>query len=322
MKRNIYIYVFIIFSQIIGCGNKQTIKRSTIAMGTIMEIQIRDADETLANKLIDESFAEIKRLDTLFSTYLVGNEMWRINNSESDTIKVDDEFFFILKKCDQLWRETNGAFDPAVGNLIDIIGFEKNNPHLPDSKQIKNALEKIGWNKIKLAEPNFLIKPTHVKLSFNALIPGYAADKASQLLLKNGIKNFLVNAGGEIFAKGENWKIGIQHPRRQNELLNTISLNGISVSTSGDYQQYFKKNGKRYSHIFNPVTGLPANQCEAVTIIAKDGLTSDALSTGIFVMGPENGMRLVEKLADVEALIVDTTGTIYQSTGFGKYLLR
>jgi thiamine biosynthesis lipoprotein len=308
--------------QIVGCDKQQTIKRSTLAMGTIMEIQIRGVDESLANKLIDESFAEIKRLDTLFSTYLVDNEMWRINNSQSDTIKVNDEFFFILKKCDQLWRETNGAFDPAVGNLIDIIGFEKNNPHLPDSTQIKNALKRIGWKKIKLAEPNILIKPVHVKLSFNALIPGYAADKVANLLMKNGIKNFLVNAGGEIFANGDNWKIGIQHPRKQNELLNTILLNGISVSTSGDYQQYFKKNGRRYTHIINPITGLPANECEAVTIIAKDGLSSDALSTGIFVMGTENGMRLIEKLADVEALIVDSTGSIHQSSGFEKFLLR
>lgn len=322
MKQNFYICLIIIFFQFVGCDNQQTIKRSTLAMGTIMEIQIRGVDESLANKLIDESFAEIKRLDTLFSTYLVGNEMWRINNSESDTTKVNDEFFFILKKCDQLWRATNGAFDPAVGNLIDIVGFEKNNPHLPDSKQIKNALEKIGWKKIKLAEPNILIKPAHVKLSFNALIPGYAADKVANLLMKNGIKNFLVNAGGEIFANGDNWKIGIQHPRKQNELLNTILLNGISVSTSGDYQQYFKKNGRRYTHIFNPITGLPANECEAVTIIAKDGLTSDALSTGIFVMGTENGMRLIEKLADVEALIVDSTGSIHQSSGFEKFLLR
>lgn len=323
MKKLIYIYIIFVSLLTISCSeNNKIIKRSTLAMGTMMEVQIRGVNEDVANKAIDESFAEFKRLDTLFSTYLKGNEMWRINNSDSNTIVINKEVFSILKKCDKIWRETNGAFDPAIGNLIDIIGFEKNNPVLPSAEQIKNALDKVGWKKIKLEEPNILIKPLRVKISLNACIPGYAADKVSRILLKKGINNFLVNAGGEIVAKGSDWKIGIQHPRKQNELLNSISLDGISVSTSGDYQQYFNKNGKRYSHIFNPVTGLPANGCEAVTVIAKDGLTSDALSTGIFVMGPEKGLELIEKLPGVEALIVDTTGTIHKSSGFGKYILR
>lgn len=323
MKRNVFTYIIFLSLLAISCSeNNKTIKRSTLAMGTMMEVQIRGVDEAVANKAIDESFTEFKRLDTLFSTYLKGNEMWRINNSDSDTIVINEEIFSVLKRCDEFWRETEGAFDPAVGKLIDIIGFEKDKPALPSAEQIKSALEKVSWKKIKLEEPNVLIKPSHVKISLNACIPGYAADRVSKILLKKGIENFLVNAGGEIVAKGSDWKIGIQHPRKQNELLNSISLDGISVSTSGDYQQYFNKNGKRFTHIFNPVTGLPANGCEAVTIIAKDGLTSDALSTGVFVMGPEKGMDLIEKLPGVEALIVDTTGTIHKSSGFGKYLLR
>jgi FAD:protein FMN transferase len=323
MKKNILTYILFILLLSISCSDKnKTIKRSTLAMGTMMEVQIRGVDEDAANKAIEESFAEFKRLDTLFSTYLIGNEMWRINNSESDTIIINEEVFSVLKRCDEIWRETDGAFDPAIGKLIDIVGFEKDKPALPSPEQIKAALEKVGWKKIKLEEPNVLIKPSHVKISLNACIPGYAADKVSKMLLQKGIKNFLVNAGGEIVAKGSDWKIGIQHPRKQNEILNSILIDGIGVSTSGDYQQYFNKNGKRYSHIFNPVTGLPANSCEAVTIIAKDGLTSDALSTGIFVMGPEKGMELIEKLPGVEALIVDTTGAIHKSSGFGKYLLR
>ncbi len=287
-----------------------------------MEVQLRGVDEDVANKAIDESFAEFKLLDTLFSTYLKGNEMWRINNSNSDTIVINEEVFSVLKKCDELWRETGGAFDPAVGKLIDIVGFEKDKPSLPSPEQIKTALEKVGWKKIKLEEPNILIKPSHVKISLNACIPGYAADKVSQILLRKGIKNFLVNAGGEIIAKGSGWQIGIQHPRKQNELLHSIIIDGISVSTSGDYQQYFNKNEKRYTHIFNPITGLPADGCEAVTIIAENGFTSDALSTGIFVLGPDKGMELVEKLPGVEALIVDTTGVIHKSSGFKKYILR
>ena len=316
-------YIISLLLFIAGCkSNNGTIKRATIAMGTTMEVQVRGVDEETANKAINDSFVEIKRLDTLFSTYITGNEMWRINNSKSDTIAVNNEIFYILKRCDEFYRQTNGAFDPAVGNLIEIVGFEKGSPHLPSPQQIKKALQTVGWKHVQLEEPNILIKPHQVKLSFNACIPGYAADKVASIMSNYGINNFLVNAGGEIFAKGDNWKIGIQHPRKQNELLNIVKLDGISITTSGDYEQYFKKNGKRYTHIFNPVTGYPANECEAVTVIAKDALTSDALSTGIFVLGPQKGMELVESLPNIEAIIVDTTGAIRQSSGFEKYFLR
>ena len=322
MKRH-FTYIILLSLFIAACKqNNETIKRATMAMGTTMEVQVRGIDEETANKAINDSFAEIKRLDTLFSTYITGNEMWRINNSESDSIVVDKEIFYILKKCGELYKLTDGAFDPAVGNIIDIIGFEKGSPHLPSPEQIKQALKLVGWKHVQLKEPNILIKPKHIKLSFNACIPGYAADRVASIMSKYGINDFLVNTGGEIFAKGDNWKVGIQHPRKRNELLNAVKIDGISITTSGDYEQYFKKNGKRYTHIFNPVTGYPANECEAVTIIAKDALTSDALSTGIFVMGPEKGMELVEKLSNVEAIIVDTTGTIQQSSGFEKYFLR
>lgn len=291
-------------------------------MGSTIEIQVREADEAKANKAISAAFAESKRLDTLFSTYLRNNNMWRINNNDEEKLVVDNETYLMLKKSDELWKQTDGAFDVAIGKIIDLVGFENNSPRLPLPQEVIKAVKNVGWKKIRLTDPNVLFKPKNVKISFNAIVPGYAADKCSQILEKNGIKNYLVNVGGEIFAKGKDWKIGIQHPRKQNELLGAIVAGGFGVSTSGDYQQYFKKDGKRFTHIFNPVTGYPANQCEAVTIIAKDALTADALSTGIFVLGPIKGMNLIEKLKDVEGIIIDTTGTIHESSGFKNFLVR
>ena len=325
MMKEFFIHIIILLIVVVfySCSKEsKTIKRSTIAMGTMVEVQVRDVDEETANKAINDAFVEISRLDTLFSTYMTGNEIWRINNATSDSIIVDNEMFDLLKRCDTLWNETNGAFDIAVGNLINIIGFEKGNPQLPSGVKILEALKQVGWKHIKLVEPNILVKPIHIKISFNACVPGYAADRVAEIMTGDyGINNFLVNTGGEIFAKGDNWKIGIQHPRKKNELMGVVKIDGISVVTSGDYEQYFKKNGKRYTHIFNPITGYPANECEAVTIIANNGFTADALSTGVFVMGPQNGMALVEKLKDVEVIIVDTTGTIHKSSGFDKFLI-
>lgn len=325
MKLLIKKYCFFLFVLLLtACQNSgdETIKRTTIVMGSTIEIQVRGVDKTLANEAINAAFAESKRIDTLFSTYLKDNYMSSINKSEKEDIFVNSEMFFMLKKAEELWKLTDGAFDAAIGKIIDLVGFEKNSPTLPTPEEVLKALENVGWKKIKLSEPNGLYKPKNIRISFNAVVPGYAADKCSQILEQKGIKNYLVNVGGEIFSKGNNWKIGIQHPRKKDELLGTISADCVGISTSGDYQQYFKKNGKRFSHIFNPATGYPANECEAVTIIAKDALTADALSTGIFVLGPKKGLALIEKLKDVEGIIVDITGTIHQSSGFTKFLTR
>lgn len=298
------------------------IKRTTLVMGSTIEIQAKGPDEDKINAAISKAFDEAKRLDTLFSTYLKENNMWKINNSSTEKIEVNKETFLLLKKSDYYWNITGGAFDPAIGKIIDLIGFDKNSPQIPPHTEVLKALENVGWKKIKLEDPDILHKPLNIKISFNAIVPGYAADKCAEILEKNGITEYMVNVGGEVFCKGREWKIGIQHPRIENELLGTISADGYGIATSGDYQQYFKKNGKRYTHIFNPVTGYPANECEAVTIIAPDAITADALSTGIFVLGPGKGIELIEKLENVEGIIIDTAGTIHQSSGFKKFLKR
>lgn len=320
MKKSFF-YILIL-SLLLACSSDETIKRTALVMGSTVEIQVLGVNSVTANKAIFASFEEVKRLDTLFSIYMTGNPMWMLNNTDADAIIVSNEMFEMLKRCDEIWKMTRGAFDPAIGNLIDIVGFEKDSPKLPTDTQIKEALNKIGWKNIQLKDQNTILKPKNLKISFNAIVPGYAADRIANLLSNFGIKKYLINVGGEIFARGDNWKVGIQHPRKENELLGAIIINGMGVSTSGDYEQYFKKDGKRYSHLLNPLTGYPAAECEAVTIIAKEASLADALSTGIFILGPAKGMELIEKLENVEGLIVDTTGNIYQSSGFKKFLAR
>jgi len=319
MKKFFYIILLLTF---ISCSNSKTIKRTTIAMGSTVEIQVRGVNEVIANKAINAGFEEAKRIDTLFSTYMTGNPMWKLNNTNADEIIVDKEFFYVLKKCDEFWKLTDGCFDVTLENLIELIGFDKNSPDIPPPQKIKEALKKIGWKNITLKEPDILIKPANIKLNFNACIPGYAADRIANILSNYGIKNYLINVGGEIFARGKDWKIGIQHPRKQFELLATIKVDGKGVSTSGDYEQFFKKGKKTFTHIFNPVTGYPANECQSVTVIADDAMTADALSTGIFVLGPEKGIKLAESLKNVEVMIVDSSGVIHQSSNFEKYLSR
>lgn len=314
---------FILFLLItISCSQNKIHKRTAIIMGTTIEVQIRGENQPNADQAIDRVFKEIRSLDTLFSTFLKDNPTWKLNHTDAKEIVVNDEMFSVLKKCDEYWKLTGGIYDAAIGNVIDLVGFEKGSPHLPSSLQVKTALEKTGWKHVKLIEPNIVVKPTDIKISFNACIPGYAADKAATILTDYGIKEFLINTGGEIFAKGNDWKVGIQHPRKKDAMLGAINAGGIGIATSGDYQQFFKQNGKKYTHIFNPNTGMPADQSEAVTIIAKDAITADALSTAVFILGPKKGIELIERLSGVEGMVVDTTGAIHYSSGFEKYLTR
>lgn len=319
MKNIIYISFILL---LLSCSNDEVIKRSSIIMGSIVEIQVKGINSVTANRAITASFEEAKRIDTLFSTYIDGNQMWMLNNTNVDEIVVNSEMFTILKKSEEIWQLTNGSFDPAIGSLIDLYNFEKDSPKIPTAKQIKDALKINGWKNILLKEGNIIVKPENIKLNFNAIVPGYAADRIANLLSNFGIKEYLINVGGEIFARGENWTVGIQHPRKENQLLYTININGMGVSTSGDYEQYFSKDGKRYSHLINPLTGLPADQCEAVTIITKETLLADALSTGVFILGPKKGLELIEKLENVEGIIVDTTGHVYESSGFKKFITK
>lgn len=318
MRKNLICILLTI--TLISCGSDEIIKRTAVIMGSNVEIQIKGVNEVTADKAITASFQEVSRIDTLFSTYMTGNPMWLLNNTDADEIIVPIEMYNMFKKCDGIFEMTEGAFDPAIGNLIEAIGFEKGSPALPTESQIKEALTRTGWKNIELKEDNVIVKPKELKISFNAIVPGYAADKIANILSNFGIKEYLINVGGEVFARGDNWKIGIQHPRKRNELIGTIEINGMGVSTSGDYEQYFKMEGKRYSHLLDPRTGYPANLCESVTIISKETSLADALSTGIFILGPVKGIELIEQLENVEGLIVDTTGTIYKSSGFEKYI--
>ena len=318
----LFVLITAIFAASCSSSPNSAIKRTTIVMGSTIEIQANCPDVEKTNLAITEAFDEAKRIDTLFSTYIMGNNMWKINNSLDEKIAVNKETFLLLKKSELFWKATDGAFDTAIGKIIELIGFDKNSPSIPSHMDVLKALENVGWKRIKLEEPDVLFKPRNIKISFNAIVPGYAADMCARVLEKRGITDYMINVGGEIFCRGREWKVGIQHPRIENELLGTIIADGFGIATSGDYQQYFKKDGKRFTHIFNPATGYPANECEAVTIIAPDALTADALSTGIFVLGPAKGIELLEKLDNVEGIIVDTAGTIHQSSGFKNFLKR
>lgn len=305
-----------------GSDELKTIKRTQIFLGTVVEIQVRDNNEKKTDNAISKAFAEVKRIDDLFTTFNDQSPVWKINNSTDTVIDVDPEIYNLIVLCDSITKLSDGSFDVSLDNLTKAWGFYTDDPHLPSKAAIDSALLLSGWEKIKLLDKNRIEKKESVGLNFGAIVKGYAVDKAIDVLKRSGVTQALVNAGGEISVVGNDWIVGIQHPREINSIIKKIKLDGCTVATSGDYEQYFEVEGIRYHHILYPKTGYPSRGLQSVTIINKSTPFADGLATAVFVMGKEKGMNLIESLNDTECMIIDSTGKIFYSSGFEKFLIN
>ncbi|MBZ0198954.1 MAG: FAD:protein FMN transferase [Ignavibacteriaceae bacterium] len=324
----LYIGLFIAFFAIgyfiAGSSDNEpiTVKRSQILLGTIVEIQVRTLDEVKANEAISNAFAEIKRIDDLFTSYHPKGEVYKINHVTDTLLVIGSELFKLMKISDSLWNISGGAFDVSLEALTHSWGFDGDNPSIPAKDSIEYAVEHSGWKNVKLLADNKILRKNKIMFNFGAITKGYAVDKAVDVLKQAGLNDALVNAGGEIKGVGSNWIVGVKHPRNQQALLTKLKLNGSAVATSGDYEQYFEVNGIRYHHIINPATGYPAQGLQSVTIVADNNRWADGVSTAVFVLGEVKGMKLVESLKNTEALLVDSNGKEIISSGFNKFLIK
>ena len=322
-----FAFVFILFTIgffIARMGSKEIhlINRSRILLGTVVEIQARDKDRKKAETSIEKAFSEIKRIDDLFSTYNEDSHVWKLNHNQATLINVDPEIFSLMVICDSIFNLTYGSFDVSLNKLVTTWGFDGDDPFLPADDKLSSALLNSGWNNIKLLEENSFKRSTGTELNFGAIAKGYAVDKAVNVLIKLGINSALVNAGGEIKTIGDDWVIGIRHPRNQNQIIEKVNPGGMSVATSVDYEKYFELDGKRYHHILNPKTGYPADSLISVTVLNKSCTIADALATAVFVLGQAKGMRLIENLPGTEVMIIDDQINKTYSSGFEKFNLE
>jgi len=277
-----------------GCGN-QTLHRNTqLMMGTFIEVVSPDKRADII------VFGEIKRVEKLLSKYDPESEISRLNSGKE--LKLSPETYFILKKSFEFWQLTGGAFDVTVGPLVDIWGFTDKKPRIPETAQIKSALSRVGMDKIVFNDSDNMVKFSvpGMEIDLGGIAKGYALDCAVKKLKENGVKICLINAGGQVAAIGKKygrpWRIGIKHPRSgvSKGPAGLVLLSDGSISTSGDYEQYFIQAKHRYSHIIDPKTGMPSqSRITAVTVKAPDGLTADALSTAVYVLGEEKGRKLI-----------------------------
>lgn len=270
-----------------GCEGKETHKHTGLAMGTVVEISVADKDKSpeAIEKAIDKAHERIKEIEALMSSYLEDSDVSRLNRlGKGEYTLVSDETLEVIRTSIEFSELSEGAFDITLVNFRNILVDEEERA--------------VGFAVAKM------------KIDLGGIAKGYAVDEAIEVLKKEGIKDAMVNAGGDIYclgtkANGKPWVIGIKHPRKPGQILTTLEIRDQAIATSGDYEKYYMIDDKRYCHIIDPRTGRPVqNDVMSVTIIAPTCLEADALATAVFVLGRNKGLKLIDNLDRVEGMII------------------
>lgn len=299
-----------------------TVKRTQMHMGTLVSITAVSRTQEEANTAITAGFQEVKRLEQLLSTWIPDSELSRVNAAAGQSaVRVSPETMTVVRKSLQVAEMTEGAFNIAIGPAVDAWNISAE-PRLPTSEELVELkpLVDLQYVHTDVLERTIHLQKTGMRIDVGGIGKGYAADQAVLVMKKAGAVAGVVALSGDIktfgrLPDGGSFPVGIRHPRKEGEILAEIKLQDEAISTAGDYERFFEKNGVRYHHILDPNTLQPARGCQSVSVIAKEGVWADGLDTGIFVLGAKRGMELVEHLADVEAIIVDDAGRLLISSG-------
>lgn len=298
------------------------VKRSQLLMGTVVFVTAVAADEATAQAAAAAGLVEIRRLEELWSTWIPSSEVSRVNASAGRApVAVSPETYDLIRVSLEVGRLTEESFNVAIGPAVGAWGFPEE-PHIPEEHDLQAVRPLMDLSAVRLdpAARTVFLARRGMALDVGGIGKGYAADLAAEAVKDAGATAGVVALSGDIktfgrLPEGERFLFGIQDPRREGAVLATLELEDEAVSTAGDYQRYFVQEGVLYHHILDPRTLRPARSCRSVTVVAAEGVMADGLDTGIFVMGPERGMRLVEGLRDVEAVIVDEAGGVRLSSG-------
>jgi thiamine biosynthesis lipoprotein len=319
------------FLALISCTNEvkvHQIKSTRLAMGTVVEIIVIDKSEESGKKAIDASFNEINRISNLFYEGNPESAIYAFNYKKDYKVEMPLEVLELVQRSLVVSQKTKGAFDMTMGILLPLYDFKKDSPAPPDPLLIKKLLPYVDYTTLTVDLKNQTLESEYIETSLatGGIVKGYAIDRAIEILKQKQVAGALINAGGDIRAierdDGDLWRIGIQHPRNPQKILYTIEIAEGAVTTSGDYQKYFIYDGKRIHHILDPGTGMPANSCQAVTVIGSTAELADALATGLFVLGAQEGFNVIKNFPECEALWIRYDGKEYMSEGFKKFISK
>jgi thiamine biosynthesis lipoprotein len=290
-------------------------------MGTEFKVTIWAAAgrEPAAASVIMEVLDEVAKLEGRISSWQSDSDTARVNAAAGQLpVQVSPELHELLRISMRWARRTGGAFDVTGGPLYELWGEARRQKTLPSQEAIHSIMQHVGYQKVELGDATVHLSAPGMKLGFGSVGKGFAADRVAEKLYASNFVNFIIDAGGDLVVSGSRgdspWSVGIRHPRTE-ELLATAELTDSAIATSGDYEQYFLADGRRFSHIIDPRNGWPVETVASVVVIAAKGADADALATGLFVLGPDQGIALAEQISSVEALFVMDDGSLHHSEG-------
>lgn len=292
-------------------------------MGTEVSVYFWSDDPEVGEALLEEVFQEADRIDRLMSTYKDDSEISEINRSAADSaLIIGDELFALIRQSIEISALTDGAFDITYDSVGQHYDFRK---HLrPDDGTVASELGNIDFRFLELddAKRSVHFRKKGVRINLGGIAKGYVVERGIALLRARGISNAVVTAGGDSRLLGDKrgrpWMIGIRDPRVDGEVAISVPLQDEAISTSGDYERFFDEDGVRYHHIIHPGTGAPAGGVHSATVFGPDGVVTDALSTSVFIMGVDKGLRLIASLPEYESIVIDADGRVFYSDGLGK----
>lgn len=300
------------------------VERSRLAMGSQLRLLAWTTSEASAATAFDQVFREFDRLEALLSVWKPGSDVVRLNQAAGrEPVAVSGDTLAVLEAAAQASEWTAGKFDITFGALADIWKFDHDQDNtVPDRQAIASRLPLVDYRLVEVnrAARTAYIRKAGARIHLGGIGKGYAVDRAAAILRERGFRDFLIQSGGDLYVAGRNgeapWRLAIADPRGPaGRSFATLDLSDGTLSTSGDYERFFIKDGVRYHHLIDPDSGAPAAGTRSVTIVADSAMLADVLSTGVFVLGPAAGMALVEQLPQVEAVIVSATNQVLISSG-------
>jgi thiamine biosynthesis lipoprotein len=302
-------------------GKERIYRKSITVMDTVVTITVVSDSKEKAGRAIDRALREMEGLEGLLSFWSAESEIAAVNRmAGAGAVKVSPMTMDVVRKSLYISGRTSGAFDPTIGPVIRLWDFRERKK--PGEEALRKALELVDYKKVIAEGDEVYLGGKGMSFDTGGIAKGFAADVAERVLRRMGIRAGLIAVAGDIKAFGSKpdggaWQVGIRHPRADGEeedLLATLDLMDEAISTSGDYERFFIQDGTRYHHLLDPKTGYPAEGFVSVSVIAKEAVLSDGFSTGVFVMGAEEGLELMKE-EGLEGVLVYPNGGIYVTDG-------
>jgi thiamine biosynthesis lipoprotein len=289
-------------------------------MGTEVSVCLWHEEEEAGRAIVDQVFAEAERIDRLMSTYKEDSRISEINRrAANEPVVAGTELFDLIRRSLDISVLTHGAFDITFDSVGQYYDFR--NRQRPDADLVDKARRLIDYRFVELDQASGTVsfREEGVRINLGGIAKGYVVERGVNILRSQGVEHGIVTAGGDSRLLGDRlgqpWMVGIRDPRQAGQIAISVPLEDEAISTSGDYERFFDEGGTRYHHIIQPTTGEPAAGVHSASVFGPDAVITDALSTSVFVMGVDEGLRLISTLPDYESIVIDADGRIFYSDG-------